>query len=169
MTELLQTDAKRRKRAYRPKPPAELAGELMDIGHARLRTSQSLGHALEELCRHGLPELPVVDEEDNLVGTFGAEDALKMCVPEHLLWVDELSGPERLDELGKVLGPEMKRPLGDVMLVGGQSLTVSESTPLGQVARLMVKNTARLAMVLERRELRGVITARKLLARMLGH
>ena len=169
MREKLREEVNRVKAGVRLSAEATVAGELMDAGCARLEASQSLGEALEKLCRNRVPELPVVDEDGCLVGTFTAEDALQMCVPEHLLWADELPQMECIENLAEGLKSEIRRPLAEVVLVGGKSLTVSESTPLAQVARLMAKHAARQVMVVERRELRGVVTAQDVISRVLGH
>jgi CBS domain-containing protein len=175
MRDILEEKVKRLRRAPRAhardaaRGEARLAGDLVEAGCLRLQASQPLNEALKTLCGHHLPELPVVDEDGCLVGTFAVEDAMKMCVPEHLLWAEDLTHFGPVGELSAALGPQLGRPLSDVMLVGGRLLTVSASAPLAEVARLLVRHSASQVIVVEGRELLGVITAQGLVARMLGH
>ncbi len=162
-----------KKRARGAAPPARpvssprVAADVMDRDCVRLETALPLRDALAEFSRHGLPELPVVDEDGHLVGVFSAEDAIRLCVPEHLLWIDDLPHMDGLESFAGAFRAEARRPLADVVLVGGNHITVSESTPVMQVVRLMAKHAARQALVVEHRELRGIVTAHGLINRML--
>jgi CBS domain-containing protein len=162
-----------KKKVCRAAPPARpvssprIAADVMDRDCVRLETALPLRDALAQFSRHGLPELPVVDEDGHLVGVFSAEDAIRLCVPEHLLWVDDLPDMGGLEWFAAAFKTEARRPLADVVLVGGNHITVSESTPVMQVVRLLAKHGARQALVVERRELRGVVTAHGLINRML--
>ena len=162
-----------KKRVRRVAPAADpasdprVAADVMDRDCVRLAVSLPLGDAVEQFSRHCLPELPVVDEDGHLVGMFSAEDALKLCVPEHLLWVDDLPEMGGVELFAAAFRTEARRPLADLVLVGGNHVTVSESTPLMQVVRLMAKHSARQVLVVERRELRGIVTAHALISRML--
>lgn len=60
------------------KPPARHAGTLMSSPAVTVRAESTIADAARTMARHGIERLPVVDEEDRLVGIVTRRDLLQV-------------------------------------------------------------------------------------------
>jgi CBS domain-containing protein len=115
--------------------------------------NSSVKQAAEVMAAHGFAALPVVDEDDTLVGIIAETDVLQDRIPPdprlHLRRDPPATGP-------------VPRPLvGDVMTAGVRS--VEPSTDVADVARIFIHDHVRSVPVLEHGRPVGIVSRRDLL------
>ena len=84
--------------------PAEVcAADIMERPAAVLRETDSVKDAIDLIVRTGRTEIPVVDKEGALVGEASADEVLGLCIPEYLLWMEDLSGFSNFEPFAALL------------------------------------------------------------------
>jgi len=134
------------------------AADMMNRDFPRLHTSDPLRKGIDEFCRLGIGELPVIDDDDDLVGVFSEEELLRVCLPDYILWMEDLSPILHFEPFMEVLKAEADTPVAEIMLLGGNYATVSADAPAAQVAKVMLKREVRQVLVVRGRKLLGVVT-----------
>jgi len=118
--------------------------------------------AVELMLRHNISGLPVVDARGNLVGILTEGDLLRRAEMaterKRSRWLEFLFGPGRLaDEYVRSHG----RKVHEVM--SRQVKTVSETTPLDAIVRLMEQHRIKRLPVTRGREVVGIVSRANLL------
>jgi CBS domain-containing protein len=132
-----------------------------DIMHRELRVlldTDSLSRAIDAFCQYDLDELPVIDKDGDLVGVVSEDELLRICLPEYVTWVDDLTPILDFEPFAEILRREEQMPLMEIMLFSERYAVVDEKTPAIQVAKIMMRNDIRQVLVTRGRRLVGLIS-----------
>jgi len=137
------------------------AADIMTPPGITLRDNASLKNAIDLLSENDLDEIPVVDKDGDLVGVVSASALLNVCLPDYLLWMDDLSPIQNFEPFAEVLRKEHNTWLSEVM--SERFASVQIASPAIQVAAEFARQNVSQCYVLNERHLAGVITLRTFL------
>jgi len=137
-------------------PPYVCAGDIMARNPVAIKDTDTLKRAIDLLVRHKLIDLPVVDKDGDLVGSVSAIELLRVCLPDYILWMDDLSPIINFEPFASVLRNESNTWLAEIM--SREYVAVREDEPAIQVAKEITKTHLRQAYVTRDKKLVGVIT-----------
>ena len=141
------------------------ARDLMDCKIPVLREEDSVQSAIHTFAVSGFGELPVLDREDDLRGVLSIADLLQLSLPEHLLWMEDLSPFYRFQPFSDMLRNAGETKIADVMRE--EYLKVPERMPAIQLAKLfLVNKVLQIIVVDDRDRLAGVVTMRDFCAKL---
>ncbi|MGD2075430.1 MAG: CBS domain-containing protein [Gammaproteobacteria bacterium] len=143
------------------------AGDIMQEDFARLHETDSLSAAIDAFCRLGVSELPVVDEDGDLVGIVSEDELIRVCLPEYITWMEDLSPILNFEPFAEVLRRESSVPVVEIMQFSEHYATMDESSPAIQVAKLMMRRNVRQVYVVRDNRLLGVITIQDFIHKVL--
>jgi len=109
--------------------------------------------------------LPVVDKEDELIGVVTTYELLRVCMPDYILWMDDLTPILNFEPFAGVLRNESKTWLTEIMT--SEFATVQAESPAIQVAKELTRYRADHAYVLQGKKLVGVISLESFLRKVL--
>ena len=141
------------------------AADMMRTKFVTLRHTDTLATAIDCFCSHSLLEIPVLDDDSDLVGVVGEAEILKLSLPEYILWLDDLTPILQFEPFGEILKDEHITRVAEIM--SKRFLTVEEDTPAIQVARELMREDVRKVLVVRGTKLVGIITLSHLLERVL--
>lgn len=137
------------------------AADMMTPPGFCLRENASLKEAIDLFSEHDVDEIPVVDTDRDLVGVVSASALLNVCLPDYLLWMDDLSPIQDFEPFAEVLRKEHNTWLSEIM--SERFAFVQVGSPAIQVAAEFARQNASQCYVLNNRRLVGVITLRTFL------
>jgi mannitol/fructose-specific phosphotransferase system IIA component (Ntr-type)/CBS domain-containing protein len=137
-------------------PPYVCAGDIMVRHPIAIKDTDTLKSAIDLLSGNNLIDLPVVDKDGELVGSVSAYELLRVCLPDYILWMDDLSPIINFEPFANVLRNESNTWLAEIM--SRDYVVVGEDEPAIQVAKELTKNHSRQAYVVRQKKLVGVIT-----------
>ena len=146
-------------------PKYAAARDIMATSFECLRTTDYLEHAIDLFCYRHLFDIPVVDEDGDLVGVLTEEQLLKLALPDYILWLQDLSPILQFEPFVEILKHEKTLRVAEVM--SGDVVTVPEDAPAIQVARVIMRREVRAVMVTRGKKLVGVITLSDFLTKVL--
>lgn len=132
------------------------ARDLMMPPPAVLHETNSIKDAIDVIVRTGLPEVPVVDKEGDLVGVASARAILRVCMPDYLLWMEDLSRFSNFEPFGTLLRKESSTWLADI--TDDDFPSVSADGPAIAVAEALARHGADTCYVVDGARLAGVVT-----------
>ena len=91
------------------------AEDLMEPFPEMLQETDSVLDAIKKFAVSRTEELPVVDNTGDLRGVLALSDLLKYSLPEHLLWLEDLSPIYRLQPFSDMLKTADETKVADVM------------------------------------------------------
>ena len=128
------------------------ASEIMTRSVVTLRTDTSVADAAALLRERGITSMPVLDEDDRVIGIVSEVDLLRDRMPHdprsHLR---PMPSPER--DPGKVVADVMQEP---VMCLGANA-------DVADLAAVMLDNNVRAVPITDARRLLGIVSRRDLL------
>ncbi len=131
------------------------ARDLMAPPVTVLHETNSVKDAIDAIVRTGLPEIPVVDKEGDLVGVASARALLRVCVPDYLLWMENLSRFSNFEPFGTILRKESSTWLADIM--DDDFASVPADGPAIAVAEALARHGADTCYVVDGARLVGVV------------
>lgn len=131
------------------------AADVMNAEPVTLLESDTLNTAISTLCSRQILDLPVVDEEGDLRGVIGMEDLLRQSLPQHLLWMEDLTPILHFEPFAEMMKKDKETKLADFM--SEDFIRVPPDTPAVQLAKVFLMSQARQIQVLEDRRLVGVV------------
>ncbi len=131
------------------------AQDILERDVPTLLESDDLDTAIRLFCSKKLLDIPVVDEEGDLRGAFSLEDLLKVGLPEHLLWMEDLAPIIRFEPFADLLRRDQESKVADVMR--DKCLTVEPGVPAVELARLFLIHGARQIVVAKGRRYLGAV------------
>lgn len=140
------------------------AGDLMTPPPVILRETDTLADAIRCFATVKWPELVVLDDEGDARGVLALTDLLKYSLPEHLLWMDDLSPIDRFQPFADVLRTANEARVADVMRE--EFLSVDKTVPAIQVAKLFTVHQLRLLTITDRGRFAGVIELKSFCAQL---
>lgn len=142
-------------------PPYVCAADMMGPPRATLRESNSVKDAIDLIVRTGLTDIPVVDKEGDLVGVASAQALLGVCLPDYLLWLEDLSRYTNFEPFETLLEKESSTWLADITDDAYASVTADR--PAIAVAEAMARSKTNVCFVTEGAKLVGVVTLKRFL------
>ena len=132
------------------------ASDLMVPPPEVLRETDSVKDAIDLIVRSGLTEVPVVDKEGELTGVASADEVLKLCIPDYLLWMEDLSGFSNFEPFAALLRKESSTWLADI--TSDDYACVSVDRPAIAVAEALARKDAGVCYVTDGGKLAGIVT-----------
>ena len=140
------------------------AGDLMDTPSAILRESDSLSDAIRAFATTQHSELVVLDRDGDLRGVLSLGDILKYCLPEHLLWMDDLSPIDHFQPFADVLKSSADAKVADLMHT--EFVAVEKTAPAIQLAKLFTREPLRQLIITDDGGFVGVVELKKFCSRI---
>lgn len=136
-------------------PDYVCAADIMRDDITVLRNNDNLKTAIDCFISKHLAEVPVVDGDGDMVGVVSAGALLKVCLPEHLLWMNDLSPIVNFEPFTSILRNEQNTWLSDILL--SEFAAVQMKAPAVSVASEMTRRNASKCYVLNGKKLMGII------------
>ena len=114
------------------------AEDLMEPFPEMLQETDSLLDAIKKFAVSRTEELPVVDNTGDLRGVLALSDLLKYSLPEHLLWLEDLSPIYRLQPFSDMLKTADETKVADVMRE--DFIQAAADAPAVELARIFLIN-----------------------------
>ena len=134
------------------------ARDLMTRNPKTLQESDSLHKVIETFATEQAKTIPVIDNEGDLRGVVSLEDILKFSLPEHLLWMDDLSSINRFQPFADMLKSDEETKLADFM--SEDMITVDINIPAVQLAKLFIMHKVDQILVLDKEKLVGLVNTK---------
>ena len=131
------------------------AADIMKREYKSLRSDDTLQTCINALIAEHTSELPVVDPAGCLKGVARADNLLRACIPEHFLWMDDISSILDFEPFVQVLDDESTTPL--MTILDEKCPTVSPDSPAVQIACEMMRHKSSKCYVCEEDRLVGVV------------
>ena len=131
------------------------AADLMIHSGIVLHNNDSLKTAIDCFIANNISEIPVIDRDGDMVGVVSAAALLKVCLPDYLLWMSDLSPIINFEPFVNVLRKEESTWLSDILITEFSSVQV-EAPAISVAGELKRNNTPR-CYVLNNKKLMGVI------------
>lgn len=136
-------------------PDYVCAADIMSDEFIALRNNDNLKTAIDCFIAKQISEVPVLDGDGDMVGTVRAGALLKVCLPEYLLWMSDLSPIVNFEPFTTILRNEQNTWLSDILLEDYAS--VQMEAPAVSVAGELTRHNAARCYVLNGKKLVGVI------------
>jgi CBS domain-containing protein len=134
------------------------ARHIMRKDYSYLKISDKISTAIDLFCREGTNEYPVIDDDGDLVGIVKGEGLIKLCLPEYITWMEDLSPILNFEPFAEILFHEKNMPVMEIMMFAEHYATVDESTPAIQVAKVMLRNDVKQVYIVRDKKLMGIIS-----------
>ena len=131
------------------------AADIMKREYKSLNFSDTLQTCINALISEHTSELPVIDSAGCLKGVARADSLLRACIPEHFLWMDDISSILDFEPFVQVLDDESTTPLTTIL--DEKYPTVSPDSPAVQIACEMMRHKSSKCYVCEENKLVGVV------------
>lgn len=131
------------------------AADIMVEPSIVLHNNDSLKTAIDCFISKSVSEIPVIDRDGDMVGVVSAGALLRVCLPDYLLWMSDLSPIINFEPFANVLRKEQSAWLSDILSPTYSSVQV-EAPAVSVAAELTRNNTSR-CYVLNDKKLVGVI------------
>ena len=131
------------------------AADIMKREYKALHIDDTLQICINALISEHTSELPVIDSAGRLMGVARADNLLRACMPEHFLWMDDISEILDFEPFVQVLDDESTTPLTTIL--DEKYPTVSPESPAVQVACEMMRHKSSKCYVREGDRLVGVV------------
>jgi CBS domain-containing protein len=148
-------------------PAYVTARDIMRTEFAYLRDTETLSSAIDMFCKLGISEVPVVDADGDLSGIVTEDELIRVCLPEYITWMEDLSPILNFEPFAEILRQESNLPLLEIMLFAERYATVDEESPAIQVAKVMMRRDVRQVYVVRKKRLVGVITIQDFIHKVL--
>ncbi len=131
------------------------ARDLMTRKPVTLQESDTLHKVIETFALEKAKTIPVLDNEGDLRGIVSLEDILKFSLPEHLLWMNDLSSIYRFQPFADMLKSDEETKLADFM--NEDMISVDIDIPAVQLAKLFIMHKVEQILVIDEGKLAGVV------------
>lgn len=131
------------------------ATNVMDSNPITVDEGDTLAHAIHAFCANRVMDIPVVDAEGDLRGVISIEDLLSLSLPEHLLWMENLSPIENFEPFAELLRKDAETKVADFM--HDHFVEIPPDMPAIQLAKIFLMKKIRQIQVTEGRCFLGVV------------
>ena len=129
--------------------------DLMDRNPVILYESDTLNTCIATIAANHVDEIPVLDEEGDLRGVVSAHDIWRFSLPEHILWMDDLTPILRFQPFAEMLKNAQDTKLADFMRESFES--IDEDAPAVQLVKLFIVSKAKQVIVTNAGRFSGVV------------
>jgi mannitol/fructose-specific phosphotransferase system IIA component (Ntr-type) len=136
-------------------PSYVCAADIMYEPAFVLHNNDSLKMAIDCFICKNVSEIPVIDRDGDIVGVVSAGALLKVCLPDYLLWMSDLSPIINFEPFANVLRKEQSAWLSDILSTDFSSVQVD--APAISVAAELTRNNTSRCYVLKEKKLEGII------------
>ena len=145
-------------------PEYLLAKDVMRTDFTPLHETDTIREAIDIFATTQSASLPVIDSVGDLRGVLSLKDVLTYTLPEHLLWMENLSPIYRFQPFVDLLKSASDTRVSDIMQELGEP--VSEDVPAIQLAKLFLEQeTAQLIITDANGRLAGLVSLREFCAK----
>lgn len=137
-------------------PEYVCAADVMDTHFVCLRSQDNLSTAIDAFTRKHLSKLPVLDADGDLVGIVSAKELLKVCLPDYLLWMEDLSPIINFQPFVHVMQHEQSTWIADILKEEYPAVQMSD--PAIMAAGEMIRYESSVCYVLNGKKLMGIVT-----------
>ena len=141
------------------------ACDIMGPVTVKLQEHDTLEKAIDLFVRHQVRDVPVIDKDGDLIGVVTTHELLKVCLPDYILWIEDLTPIINFEPFAEILRKESKTWLTEIMTM--DYATVSEDAPAAQVAKEFAKQKVDHVYVIRDKKLVGVISLAMFLNKIL--
>ncbi|HEG43875.1 MAG TPA: CBS domain-containing protein [Phycisphaerales bacterium] len=141
------------------------ACDIMDPVKIKLQENDTLKRAIDLFVHYELTDLPVVDNDEELIGVVTTYQLLQVCLPDYILWMDDLSPILNFEPFAEILRKESSTWLVEIMT--DEYATVAENAPAIQIAKEITRHHTDHAYVIRDRKLIGVVSLSSFLNKIL--
>ena len=131
------------------------AKHIMSEVEVFLDSDDSLARAIDLFIKHKAPELPVLTPDRELIGVVTTRRLVKVCMPDYLMWVDDLTPFLNFEPIAEIIRNESSTWLREIM-VSNYAQVVEESPAILALKEIGRRDTDN-AYVLRGRQLVGII------------
>ncbi len=131
----------------------------------KLHENDTLARAIDLFIRYGRIDLPVVDNDDELVGVVTTYELLRVCLPDYILWMDDLTPILNFEPFAELLRNESRTWLVDIMTSDFAAVEVDK--PAIQIVKELTRWRVDHAYVLDGRKLVGVVSLERFLRQIM--
>ena len=146
-------------------PDYVCAGDICERKYHALNENDPLERAIDLFVKYGVVDLPVTDKDGELVGSVTAYELLRVCLPDYILWMEDLSPILNFEPFAEILRNETNTWLAEIM--NFDYAVVGEDAPAIEVAKEITKHNARVAYVVRGKKLVGIISLQEFLHKVL--
>ena len=130
-----------------------------------LQETDSILDAVKKFAVTRTGELPVIDNTGDLRGILSLTDLLRYSLPEHLLWLQDLSPIYQLQPFSDMLKTADETKVADIMREEFISANVND--PAVKLAKIfLVNNLSRLTILDDNGRPAGVVTLKNFSAKL---
>ena len=141
------------------------AADIMSAPEVLLRDTDRLKDAIDVFANHRTGEAPVVDCDGEMVGVVSAQALMRVCLPDYLLWMDDLMPLADFEPFTRILLHEESTWLAEILLNDYHSVQADEPAILA--AAEMTRGRAGQCYVLRGKKLCGVIPLERFIQKVL--
>jgi nitrogen PTS system EIIA component len=131
------------------------AESVMDRNPIVLDEGHTLSDAIHAFCAQRVMDIPIVDGEGDLRGVISIEDLLRQSLPQHLLWMEDLSPIANFEPFAELLRKDQETKVADFM--HDEFIGIHPETPAIQLAKMFLMNNVRQIQVVDGRKFLGVV------------
>ncbi|MDD3115875.1 MAG: PTS sugar transporter subunit IIA [Victivallaceae bacterium] len=140
------------------------ARNVMNKTPITLQESDTLQKAIEVLATERYDDVPVLDPEGDVRGTVSLEDILRFSLPDHILWMEDLTAINRFQPFAEMLRDDEETKLADFMRE--EVISVNEDLPAIQLAKIFLLHKCRQILVLREKKLVGVVNLKEFITKI---
>ena len=129
------------------------AASIMNRNPIILDEGDTLGNAIHAFCANRIMDIPIVDDEGDLRGVIAIEDLLGQSLPQHLLWMEDLSPIENFEPFAELLRKDSETKVADFM--HDKYVAIPPDMPAIQLAKIFLMQKVRQIQVIEGRKFLG--------------
>lgn len=137
---------------------------LMEPRPVTLLETDHLKTAIDTFCSRQVMDIPVIDDERDVRGVLSLEDILRHSLPEHLLWMHDLSPILRFEPFAEMLKRDRDSQVADFMRE--DYISVEPGMPAVQLAKIFLTRNVRQILVVEGRQLFGTVDLHSFMAKL---
>lgn len=131
------------------------AKDVMQKDVITLRESDTLETVINTFAVKKVMDIPIVDEENDIRGTISLEDILKISLPEHLLWMNDLSPILYFQPFTETIRKDKETNLADIMRE--DFIAIDEDIPAIQLAKIFVMKNTRQILITKNSKFSGTV------------
>lgn len=136
-------------------PDYVCAADIMRDDFIALRDGDSLKSAIDCFITQRLSEVPVVDHDGDMIGVVSAGTLLRVCLPDYLLWMSDLSPIINFEPFTSILRNEQNTWNSDILKT--EYAAVQMKAPAISIAAELTRRNASKCYVLNGQKLMGII------------